>query len=228
MTAPSLTPNQKDATIRAGRVAGILFVAHEAPETLVQFPDWARYCLAQIAEASAQNAQQAVSKLESPFALGFTFGSLGTIGSLVRKPEEKWGAAVPEALDILFGTYISTIKELTGAEAPPLNWVEFAQLAFSAFMGYTHPERLEYHEGLRVALEVERNFRSGDLRITTATPIYFELLLFLPEIQKMRSLGEVFRFLELRFNDTPQELGDFERFRKLANRIQLSFRDQNS
>lgn len=173
-------------------------------------------------------AKDAVKDLNSPAGFGFTLGATATLRSWIHRPDEGWGASVIECLNIYSASCTETIKQETGQDMPSNQWDDFARMIFTAYLTYEYDGRREFIRGMEIALDAERNYSNGELRETTATPVYAELLLFLPEVSAMKSLGEVYRFLEGRFSDSPAVLGDFERFRKAANRIELSFKDQTS
>ena len=102
-------------------------------------------------------------------------------------------------------------------------WGQYAQLIFGSFVSLGYDERHEFIDGMIAATDSERKFRAETLREATATRLYIEMLLFWPEIQRMKSLAEVHRFLEARFTESSDAPCDFERFSKLADRIELSF-----
>lgn len=94
---------------------------------------------------------------------------------------------------------------------------------FSADAG----ERRAFTEGLAAGNRVRELFDQQAARNTTdATGIYLLLWLYWPEISALHSVGEAAHELERLFGQNKNMAGRHweERFRKLANRIGLSFR----
>ena len=88
-------------------------------------------------------------------------------------------------------------------------------------------ERRAFTEGLAAGNRVRELFDQQAARNTTdATGIYLLLWLYWPEISGLRSVGEAAHLLERLFGPNKNIAGRHweERFRKLANRIGLSFR----
>ena len=88
-------------------------------------------------------------------------------------------------------------------------------------------ERRAFTEGLTAGNRVRELFDQQAVRNTTdATGIYLLLWLYWPEIAALRSVGEAAQLLEGVFGPNKNLAGRHweERFRKLANRIGLSFR----
>ncbi|MBI5766764.1 MAG: hypothetical protein HZA93_03165 [Verrucomicrobia bacterium] len=88
-------------------------------------------------------------------------------------------------------------------------------------------ERRAFTEGLAAGNRVRELFDRQAARNTTdATGIYLLLWLYWPEINALRSVGEAAHLLERLFGANRNLAGRHweERFRKLANRIGLSFR----
>ncbi len=88
-------------------------------------------------------------------------------------------------------------------------------------------ERRAFTEGLAAGNRVRELFDQQAARNTTdATGIYLLLWLYWPEISALRSVGEAAQLLERLFGSNKNIAGRHweERFRKLANRIGLSFR----
>ena len=88
-------------------------------------------------------------------------------------------------------------------------------------------ERRAFTEGLAAGNRVRELFDQQAARNTTdATGIYLLLWLYWPEISALRSVGEAAHVLERLVGSNQNVAGRHweERFRKLANRIGLSFR----
>lgn len=104
---------------------------------------------------------------------------------------------------------------------------EFQQHVMARLFGGDAGERRAFAEGLATGNRVRELFdqRAAE-HATDATGIYLLLWLYWPEIARMQSVGEVARALERLFASKPNLVGRNweERFRKLANRIGLSFR----
>jgi hypothetical protein len=92
-------------------------------------------------------------------------------------------------------------------------------------------QRGAFAEGLAVGNRLPELLNRQAKRSTTdATGIYLLLWFYWPEISKLRSIGEVARVLEPFFAENKSLAGAHweERIRKLANRIGLSFRAQQT
>lgn len=92
-------------------------------------------------------------------------------------------------------------------------------------------ERRAFTEGLATGNRVRELFDQQAARHTTdATGIYLLLWLYWPEISELRSVGEAAHELERLLGANRNVAGRHweERFRKLANRIGLSFRAKQS
>jgi len=100
---------------------------------------------------------------------------------------------------------------------------EFKDMVWWRLFSNNHSDRVAFAKGLLVGLDLKEIF-DGHSKGTDATGIYLLLWLFWPEISKMHSHPEVFRYLEGLHGTEKNSLGGFERFRKLANRIGLSFK----
>ena len=104
---------------------------------------------------------------------------------------------------------------------------EFQKHVMGRLFSADAAERRAFTEGLAVGNRVRELFDQQAARNTTdATGIYLLLWLYWPEISKLRSVGEAAQVLERLFAPNRNIAGRHweERFRKLANRIGLSFR----
>ncbi len=104
---------------------------------------------------------------------------------------------------------------------------EFQQHVMRRLFSADANERRAFTEGLAAGNRVRELFDQQAARNTTdATSIYLLLWLYWPEISAMRSVGEAAQAIERLFAPNKNIVGRHweERFRKLANRIGLSFR----
>lgn len=228
--SPALTPEQEDCAKRLGTVAGLIALSKACPDKLRTAPKWLMTCVSHVAEASAQDAGEVVENMLSPFGIGMSLGNISVMVNLVKRPSDHWdGNSMNQFLNVYFQTYTRYVAQALGQEIPADKlFVGFTEGVFGVFIGSDYEQRREFIRGMTVALDAERNFREDTLRETSATRIYIEILLYAPEIMKMKNLTDVYQFLQGRFAENPNLLGDPERFRKLANRIELSFREQVS
>jgi len=223
----NLAEAKPDAAKRLGKTAACLVLSKFQPHALENFPAWVPVCLSHIAEATAQGASEGIEEMDSAFALGTSLGNFSMLAGFIRNPEERWAPGSMKGwIEEYFNAYTSTLAEKAGVQLPANMWADYAQMLFSAYLGFNIDQRRGFVRGMVASIESEENIRNDELRTTSATPLYLELVLFWSEVNAMNSLNEVFRFLKARFAKTPAVLGDFERFRKCANRIGLSFKDQ--
>jgi hypothetical protein len=105
---------------------------------------------------------------------------------------------------------------------------EFQQHVMARLFAGDACARQAFADGLATGNRVRELFdRRAAEHATDATGIYLLLWLYWPEITRMRSVGEAGRALERLFASSNQNIAGRhweERFRKLANRIGLSFR----
>jgi hypothetical protein len=104
---------------------------------------------------------------------------------------------------------------------------EFQSRVMSRLFAADANERRAFTEGLALGNRTYELFgRQSGERTTDATGIYLLLWLYWPEISALSSVGEAARSLESLFAANKNLAGRHweERFRKLANRIGLSFR----
>ena len=106
---------------------------------------------------------------------------------------------------------------------------EFQQHVIRRLFSVDAAERRAFTEGLAAGNRVRELFDQQAARNTTdATSIYLLLWLYWPEISALGSVGEVAHGLERLFSPNQNVVGRHweERFRKLANRIGLSFQEK--
>ncbi|HTB80673.1 MAG TPA: hypothetical protein VK717_07285 [Opitutaceae bacterium] len=104
---------------------------------------------------------------------------------------------------------------------------EFQKHVMTRLFTSDFAERCAFIEGLAIGNRLSELLDRQAKRSTTdATGIYLLLWLYWPEISKLKSVGEVARVLEPFFTENKNLAGAHwdERIRKLANRIELSFR----
>ncbi len=203
------------------------------PEKFGAFPKWARKVMLILKEqlvppefAAMLAADQAV------FCEGVCVAWMAQARDIVQRVDSRDGEFARKMLGHLTSTRagVEGQRELyaragTGelAMAPEFQAHVMARL-FAGDAG----ERRAFAEGLATGNRVRELFdRRAAEHATDATGIYLLLWLYWPEIARMRSVGEAARALERLFAASNQNLAGRnweERFRKLANRIGLSFR----
>lgn len=202
------------------------------PEKIEQYPKWTRRVMLILKEqlvpaefVAMLAADQAV------FCEGVCVAWMAEAREIVQRPESRDGEFARKLLGHLTSTRTGGEgqKELFAragsgelAMAP-----EFQQHVLARLFGGEAAERRAFAEGLATGNRVRELFdRQAAEHATDATGIYLLLWLYWPEIAKMRSVGEVARGLERLFAANANQVGRHweERFRKLANRIGLSFR----
>ncbi len=104
---------------------------------------------------------------------------------------------------------------------------EFQRHVMGRLFAADAAERRAFTEGLAAGNRVRELFDQQAARNTTdATGVYLLLWLYWPEIAALRSVGQAAQLLERLFGPNRNLAGRHweERFRKLSNRIGLSFR----
>lgn len=201
------------------------------PEKLAQYPAWTRRVMRILQDqlvppefAAMLAADQAI------FCEGVCVAWMAQAREIVQRADSRDGDFARKVLAHLTSTRAQGQQELyaragTGelAMAP-----EFQQHVMARLFAREARERQAFAEGLATGHRVRELFdRRAAEHATDATGIYLLLWLYWPEIAQMRSLGEAGRSLERLFaSSNPNIAGRHweERFRKLANRIGLSFR----
>lgn len=104
---------------------------------------------------------------------------------------------------------------------------EFREHVMRRLFAASPVERRAFSEGLALGNRVHDLFlRQGEERSTDATRVYLLLWLYWPEIEQLHSLTEAAEWIERRLGVSRNLVGRNweERFRKIANRIGLSYR----
>lgn len=108
---------------------------------------------------------------------------------------------------------------------------EFRDHVMRRLFAASPAERRAFSEGLALGNRVYDLFvRHAEQRSTDATRIYLLLWLYWPEIDQLHSVGEAAEWIERLLGANPNLVGRSwdERFRKIANRIGLSYRAQQA
>lgn len=201
------------------------------PEKLADYPAWTQKVMRILKEqlvppefATMLAADQAV------FCEGVCVAWMAQAREIVQRSDSRDGDFARKVLGHLTSTRAEGQRELYAragsgelAMAP-----EFQQHVMTRLFAGDARERQAFAEGLATGNRVHELFdRRAAEHATDATGIYLLLWLYWPEIARLRSVGEVGRALERLFAASNQNLAGRhwgERFRKLANRIGLSFR----
>jgi len=201
------------------------------PEKLAEYPAWTRKVMRILCEqlippefAGMLAADQAL------FCEGVCVAWMAQAREIVRRVDSRDGDFARKVLAHLTSTRAQGQQELYAragsgelAMAP-----EFQQHVMARLFAGEARDRQAFAEGLATGNRVRELFdRRSAEHATDATGIYLLLWLYWPEISRMRSIGEAGRALEHVFATSNQNIAGRhweERFRKLANRIGLSFR----
>lgn len=203
----------------------------QRPEKFSAFPRWTQKVMLILKDqlvppefASMLSADRAI------FCEGVCVAWVAHARDIIRRPESREGrfatkvaarlttqAAAPRDIYTQVGT-----GELTASP-------EFQGHVMGRLFAADAAERRAFTEGLAAGNRVRELFDRQAARNTTdATGIYLLLWLYWPEISALRSVGEAAHLLGRLFGPNTNIAGRHweERFRKLANRIGLSFRAQ--
>jgi hypothetical protein len=198
------------------------------PEKFSELPGWTQKVMLILKDqlvppefASMLTADRAI------FGEGVCVAWVAHARDIIRQPDSNEGQfarKVAERLTTATARQTVVTQMETGkiAASPDFQRHVMARL-FSADAG----ERRAFTEGLAAGNRVRELFDQQAARNTTdATSIYLLLWLYWPEIAELRSVGEAAHVLERLFGSNRNVAGRHweERFRKLANRIGLSFR----
>jgi hypothetical protein len=198
------------------------------PEKFGEFPRWTQRVMVILKDqlvppefSSMLSADRAI------FGEGVCVAWVAHARDIIRQPDSREGKFARKV-----ATRLTTNPERQTVYAQ----VETGEIAASAefqrhVMGRLFAadaaERRAFTEGLAAGNRVRELFEQQAARNTTdATGIYLLLWLYWPEISELRSVGEAAHLLERLFGPNQNLAGRHweERFRKLANRIGLSFR----
>jgi hypothetical protein len=219
---PAFTPERF-----ADRLAEAI-VLSQRPERFQALPGWLQRVMLILKDqlvppefASMLAANQAV------FAEGVCVAWLAHARDIIQRADSPEGSFARKVADRLTPTpkarrAVAQIETGEIAASPELQRQIMARL-FSP----DQAERRAYTEGLATGNRVRELFDLRAAQSTTdATGIYLLLWLYWPEISALHSIGEAAGALEHLFAPNPNLAGRHwdERFRKLANRIGLSFR----
>lgn len=146
---------------------------------------------------------------------------------IIRRPETSEGQFARKVAARLTPSQAKAdVVALMGTDAITAS-PEFQRHVMARLFSAEVAERRAFTEGLATGNRVRELFDQQAARNTTdATGIYLLLWLYWPEIAKLGSVGEAAHALERLFGAGHNAAGRHweERFRKLANRIGLSFR----
>jgi len=199
------------------------------PEKFNEFPRWTQ-CVMRILRDQLVPAEYVamLSADRAIFGEGVCVAWVAHARDIIQRPESREGqfatkvaerltdsAAAPRGLCAQVGT-----GEIVASP-------EFQAHVMGRLFAADASERRAYTEGLAAGNRVRELFDQQAARNTTdATGIYLLLWLYWPEISALRSVGEAAHLLERLFGTNKNLAGRHweERFRKLANRIGLSFR----
>lgn len=114
-----------------------------------------------------------------------------------------------------------TVEQLASGQGNPAAAPEIERVVMTRLFAESLEERKLFAEGLLVGMRLQElvGGRSG----TDATSVYLMLWLYWPEVTKLYSIGEVATSLEWSIAENTRP-GWPDRFRKIANRIKLSYK----
>lgn len=197
------------------------------PEKFAAFPRWTQKVMLILKDqllpaefASMLSADRAV------FGEGVCVAWVAHARDIIRRPDSNEGQfarKVAERLPTTESRNVVQQVETGELTASP----DFQRHVMSRLFAADAAERRAFTEGLAAGNRVRELFDQQAARNTTdATGIYLLLWLYWPEIAALRSVGEAAEMLERMFGPNKNIAGRHweERFRKLANRIGLSFR----
>jgi len=200
------------------------------PEKFHEFPRWTQRVMVILKDqlvppefASMLSADRAI------FGEGVCVAWVAHARDIIRQPDSSEGQfarKVSERLTTTPETRTVYSQVATGEIAAS---AEFQKHVMGRLFSADAAERRAFTEGLAAGNRVRELFDQQAARNTTdATGIYLLLWLYWPEISTLRSVGEAAHLLEGLFGVNRNLAGRHweERFRKLANRIGLSFRAQ--
>ena len=197
------------------------------PEKFAEFPAWTQKVMLILKDqlvppefASMLSADSAI------FGEGVCVAWVAHARDIIRRSDSNEGQFARKVADRLPTT--ESRKVVNQVETGELaNSPEFQRHVMGRLFSADAAERHAFTEGLAAGNRVRELFDQQAARNTTdATGIYLLLWLYWPEISALRSVGEAAHLLERLFGANRNIAGRHweERFRKLANRIGLSFR----
>lgn len=212
------------------RLAEALAAAKE-PKKFAEFPAWTqRVMLILKGQLIPQEFEVIITEQMTVFHEGVMAAFLATIRDLARHPEKSERRSVRKAMDHLATTTKEKKIARQMASGALLKAPMIQRHVYKRIFASNPAERRAFIEGLALGCRIlELGFQKADKGRTDATEVYFMLWLFWPEIDRMNSVGDVGRSLGLIFAKDPNLARNWDqRFRKIANRLRLSFRDKQS
>ncbi len=228
MTVASNSPQTPCAPERfADRLAEAIRLSRD-PAGFAKLPRWTQRVMLILKEqlVPAEFASMLASD-QAIFSEGVCVAWVAHARDIIQQPasqEGQYARKVAERLTRAPDTQHVVAQVETGeiTSAP-----EFQEHVMRRLFAASPTERRAFTEGLALGNRVYESFaQQAGQRTTDATGIYLLLWLYWPEITALTSLSEAARLLETHFAPNRNLAGRHweERFRKLANRIGLSFR----
>jgi hypothetical protein len=198
------------------------------PEKFSEFPRWTQRVMMILKDqlvppefAAMLSADQAI------FGEGVCVAWVAHARDIIRRTDSSEGQFARKVSERL-ATTTETRTVYTQVETGEIvASAEFQRHVLGRLFAADAAERRAFTEGLATGNRVRELFDRQAARNTTdATGIYLLLWLYWPEISALRSVGEAAHLLERLMDANRNVAGRHweERFRKLANRIGLSFR----
>ncbi len=226
-TAPAVLPEFSPERF-ADRLAEAVELS-KRPEKFAEFPKWTQRVMLILRDQLVPPEYVAMLSADRAiFCEGVCVAWVAHARDIIQRPESSEGrfatkvaarltdrAAAPREVYAQVGT-----GEIAAS-------AEFQAHVMGRLFAAEPGERRAFTEGLAAGNRVRELFDQQAARHRTdATGIYLLLWLYWPEIAALRSVGEAARLLEGLFGPNRNLAGRHweERFRKLANRIGLSFR----
>jgi hypothetical protein len=222
---PEFTPERF-----ADRLAEAVALSKQ-PEKFAAFPRWTQKVMLILKEQLVPAEFAAMlSADQAAFGEGVCVAWVAHARDIIRRPDSNEGRFARKVAARLATTESRKAVQQVGT-GELVNSAAFQRHVMSRLFSADAAERRAFTEGLAVGNRVRELFDRQAARNTTdATGIYLLLWLYWPEISALGSVGEAARLLERLFGPNKNSAGRHwaERFRKLANRIGLSFRAQQT
>ena len=198
------------------------------PEKFREFPRWTQKVMIILRDQLVPPAFAAMlSADQAIFGEGVCVACVAQARDIIRRTdssEGRFARKVSERLATDAETRTVFAQVETGEIAAS---ADFKEHVMGRLFAADAAERRAFVEGLATGNRVRELFdQQAASNTTDATGIYVLLWLYWPEISALRSVGEAAHLLERLFAPNGNLAGRHweERFRKLANRIGLSFR----
>lgn len=193
---------------------------------ITEFPTWVQRVMMLLKEqlVPPQFTSIITQKLDV-FQEGFLTATMGLVRDIAQHPVSSERRFTRRMMSHLAKTQKSERIAAQMASGAILKSRKFEKLVLNRLFARNPAERRAFVEGLALGSRMIELFEQHANRSKTdATEIYMVLWLFWPDVEKLGSVGAVGRSMGLVFASNPNLARTWdERFRKIANRIRLSF-----